>query len=83
LSLSAVAAAVYTHNSTLAFSIYANKDILTDQKAVDRVTKEYLYDEFRSLLQECGMRDKENNDIISLSNSNAGIKRLVRAEGFA
>jgi len=81
-----VAAAVYTHNSNLAFSIYINKDILPDQDAVDRVTKIYLHEEFRTLLRECGLRDKENNEIVTIPAYAAAmpVKRsLSRTEGFA
>lgn len=72
-----MAAAVYTQNSNLGFSIFANKDILPDQEAADRVTKEYLHEEFRELLRECGVKENNNTSFMY------PIKRIVRTEGFA
>jgi len=75
----AIAAAVYTQNSNLGFSIFANKDILPDQDAVDRVTKEYLHEEFRELLAECDIKENNNHTVSSMP----PLKRNFRAEGFA
>jgi len=74
---SAVAAAVYTQNSNLGFSIFANKDILPNQEAANRVTKQYLHDEFRELLRECGIKENNNQSLWPQ------IKRTIRTEGFA
>ncbi|CAG7835229.1 unnamed protein product [Allacma fusca] len=72
---SAVAAAVYTHNGQVAYTIFSNKDIIEDQAGVDQVTREYLHAEVQQLCSELGIQ------VTPWNNNNN--QRPIRSEGFA
>lgn len=42
---------MYTHQSTATITLYANKDIVPDQEAINRINK-YLREEFDELFKQ-------------------------------
>jgi hypothetical protein len=83
---SAVAAAVYTHNGKVGYTIYANKDIFPDQKSIDLVTKHYLHLELQELLSHFPDESYINQTAKEIENMGLGVRNgngTIRTEGFA
>jgi hypothetical protein len=51
-----VAAAVYTHNGSVGFTMFGNEDVIPDQKAIERIVKVHLVQEFEDLFKSTTTR---------------------------
>jgi len=53
-----VAAAVYTYNGKVGYTILGNKEVIGDEKSLDRILKHHMHEELNELIHQVGLYKK-------------------------